>query len=335
MTANARMSRRPRADNAGPDATDLPEGWTRLSRMPQWRELAFAGEAKLRDALETDVQARALLTSLNVDSPALRPNPKSQPRSNSRIDSSPESDVHVLLNAAAAVLGLDRDTDFLVSVERIHPSALANVESSIDVRVGLFWAGRALADLLCEDLPLHADPIEGVSQPSRSGRLLRSLWRFQELCRDRYGILVCQSIGSAVQAIRETTVMQSPNFPSANDAFHSPLESDFAFLRAAAINKFSHTSHYRELLQLPQISPNDNDKSEPLNANNFDIGSCVEVCLDGVWQAGIIEGIESPDDLMILLDGEDRPWHFNAAADMIRTADSGRSMCNARGASAA
>jgi hypothetical protein len=120
----------------------------------------------------------------------------------------------------------------------------------------LFDVGRKIGQSVLEPNMLLTDPSLGMAEGARTTLLARGLWRFQEMTADRFGLLCCQDVESAVKRLLHHACGVAADLldlnlaewlegrPSEEEAMLSPYEDDFLRLRCAALLKFSESQRY-------------------------------------------------------------------------------------------
>lgn len=132
-------------------------------------------------------------------------------------------------------------------------SAAAATESP---REFLFGLGRGVGRVLLDQAPFPRDPSAGCAKGDRQTLLVRGLYRFQEMARDRVGLLACQDVEAAAASIVQSMSGLPPSrlririedllgeLHDEEEAMISPDEHRFLLLRVAAIWKFAQSDKY-------------------------------------------------------------------------------------------
>jgi hypothetical protein len=132
----------------------------------------------------------------------------------------------------------------------------ARLLEGASARQFLFDVGRRVGQSLLDPVCLFSDPSIGMPEGTRSALLARGLWRFQEMTADRFGLLCCQDVETAIKRLIQQCSGVAGELldlrlaewlegrPSEEEAMLSPREDDFLRLRCAALLKFAESQRY-------------------------------------------------------------------------------------------
>jgi hypothetical protein len=225
------------------------------------------------------------------------------------------------------------------------------------LREVLFLLGRQIGHVIFNHLPLRGDPATGAEKRDADVRLLRGLWRFQELNCDRIGLVCAQDAPIAARALVKAgaglsaavihldfDALVGPNLRR-DDAILADDAHEFELLRIATLVEFGNSTEYHALFE-PRTTHlvgqsgstgsgihGPNHDSQPRIAKTgvvelsdpdpefagypFRVGETVEVQLDGKWCTGTILAVNPTGDVRVVFP-DNEVLRLSPTADIIR-----------------
>ena len=233
----------------------------RIRRDFDWSSLRFPGERAVR----TDIERDPILFEIAMEhaNPRLTL-PAGFLRGGLSVTPAVTPAIHRVLELVCQVLQIDAriHVEIVPHTERLveltpdsKPSEMtlrvsAPLLSDATLRETLFLLGRKIGHAIVGQVRLYRDPAAGRGDARRETLLLRGLWRFQELACDRFGMICCQDLDTAVRAlVRQTSGLPMSLLaisredwlrerPFEDEAMISPSENDFLMLRVASLERF-------------------------------------------------------------------------------------------------
>lgn len=231
-----------------------------------WTRLRFSDERSLREKLAGDRQALAQWESacrLDILAPLLV---GWQVNGVYVCDEDNFPSLHRLAGVAQRILRLPRPVQLIVfpcpilvafavpqqNAEAIRIAFSSSIPERLWVREALFLMGRAIARTFLNEPWMLAD-LSGYSLGDVSSNPLHLLWRYEELFADRVGLICCQDVDIACQAIVKTVsgitkLPQGAMPPKLHTASQFPKAESFLEQRLRLLREFSQSAEYIALL---------------------------------------------------------------------------------------